>query len=90
MGIGFGSGLVSKILVSALVVGAMTSVSFGTFASFAAQTSNGGSGFASGTLVLSNTKQGGAACLSTTGGATDTNANNCSKVFDLGHKAAVR
>lgn len=87
MGIGLSSGLISKVLVSVLVVGAMTSVSFGTFASFAAQTSNAGSGFSSGTLVLSNTKQGGAACLSTVGGTTDTNANGaCDALINLSVK----
>lgn len=84
---GIAGGLVSKILVSVMVVGAMTSVSFGTFASFAAQTSNTGSGFSSGTLVLSNTKQGGAACLSTAGGSTDTNANGaCDALINLSVK----
>jgi hypothetical protein len=57
---------------------------FGSFATFNAETDNPGNVFAHGTLVLSNTKQGGTACLSTGGGSTDTNVNpNCDQLFNL-------
>ena len=80
----FGGALAQKLLVSALVVGSMASVSLGTFASFTAQATNPSAVFASGTLVLSNTKQGGSACLSTAGGSTDTNANGgCDTLLNL-------
>ena len=79
-----GGALIQKLALSALVVGAMASVSLGTFASFTAQTANAGNVFAAGTLVLSDTKQGGAACLSTAGGSTDTNANgSCDTLVSL-------
>jgi predicted ribosomally synthesized peptide with SipW-like signal peptide len=79
-----GGALVQKVALSALVVGAMTSVSLGTFASFTAQTTSAGNVFAAGTLVLSSTRQGGAACLSTAGGTTDTNANGaCDALVNL-------
>ncbi|HEX2040781.1 MAG TPA: hypothetical protein VHF47_13740 [Acidimicrobiales bacterium] len=47
----------------------------GTFAGFTAEVKNPANAFSNGTLVLSNTKTGGSACLSTGGGSTDTNAN---------------
>ncbi|HET9444253.1 MAG TPA: hypothetical protein VFO65_13065, partial [Acidimicrobiales bacterium] len=60
----------------------------GTFATFTAQTTNPTNTFANGTLVLSNTVDAGAACLSTGGGTTDTNANgSCDTVFNLSVKA---
>ncbi len=46
----------------------------GSFATFHAQTNNPGDSFGHGTIVLSNTEQGGTACLSTTAG--DTNATS--------------
>ena len=59
----------------------------GTFASFTAETTNAGNTFSTGTLVLSNTVNGGTACLSTNGGATDTNINaTCDKVFTVSVK----
>jgi len=59
----------------------------GTFASFSAETTNAGNTFATGTLVLSNTVNAGTACLSTNGGATDTNINaTCDKVFNVSVK----
>ena len=62
--------------------GAATAVGAGTFASFSASTTNGGSTFATGTLVLSNQKNTATACLSTGGGSTDTNANgSCDSLF---------
>jgi hypothetical protein len=45
-------------------------------ATFSAETKNPTNKFSSGTLVLSDTKQGGSVCLSTGGGATDTNVNS--------------
>jgi spore coat-associated protein N len=61
--------------------GAATAVGAGTFASFSASTTNGGSTFATGTLVLSNQKNAATACLSTGGGSTDTNAGTCDALF---------
>jgi len=74
-----------RIAATVLVlVGLVAAVGVGAFASFNAQTSNPGNLFADGTLVLSNSVNGGTACLSTAGGTTDTNANpNCDTLFDL-------
>src|SRR5206468_8804960 len=56
----------------------------GTFATFNAQARNPGNVVAAGTLVLTNTKQGGSACLSTAGATTDTNVNNsCDQLLNL-------
>jgi predicted ribosomally synthesized peptide with SipW-like signal peptide len=72
------------VLTGAVVVGALGAVGGGTFATFNAQTKNPGNVFTDGSLVLSNTKQSGTACLSTAGGTTDTNVNdNCSQLFNL-------
>jgi predicted ribosomally synthesized peptide with SipW-like signal peptide len=74
------------LLLSALVViGAAALIGGGTFASFNAETKNPGNTFATGTLVLSNTKAGGSACLSTGAGtSTDTNVNSsCDTLFAL-------
>lgn len=73
-----------KLLLTIMVIGATTStVGAGTFASFSASTTNTAT-FATGTLVLSNTKATSAACLSTASGTTDTNANpNCDALFNL-------
>lgn len=62
--------------MTAVIVGLLGSLVGGTFASFTAQTTNGASTFATGTLVLSDSKSGGTTCLSTGGGNTDTNANS--------------
>src|SRR5690606_32179187 len=63
-----------RIAATVLVlVGLVAAVGVGAFASFNAQTSNPGNLFADGTLVLSNSVNGGTACLSTAGGTTDTN-----------------
>ena len=77
-----------KALVGVLAVGiAVTVVSAGTFASFSASTTNAGSTFATGTLILSNQKDTATACLSTGGGTTDTNANaSCDDLFALAVK----
>jgi hypothetical protein len=57
---------------------------FSTGANFSAQTRNPLNAFSSGALVLSDTKSGNTACLSTAGGATDTNVNNsCDQLFNL-------
>jgi predicted ribosomally synthesized peptide with SipW-like signal peptide len=58
----------------------------GTFATFNAQTTNAGNTFATGTLVMSNKVNSGSVCLSTAGGDTDTNANNCAAAFNLSVK----
>jgi spore coat-associated protein N len=74
-----------KILLTCMILGATTmTVGAGTFASFNASTSNAGSTFATGTLVLSNQKNAASACLSTGGGNTNTNANgSCDQLFAL-------
>lgn len=74
-----------KVLLTSLVVLALAAaLGFGSFATFNAQTNNPGNLFAHGTLVLSNTKQGGSACLSTGGGSTNTNLNaGCDQLLNL-------
>jgi predicted ribosomally synthesized peptide with SipW-like signal peptide len=74
-----------RIALSLLVVvAAAAAIGAGTFATFSAQTRNPGNVFASGTLVLSDTKSGGSACLSTGGGTTDANVNNnCDQLLSL-------
>lgn len=74
-----------KVLLSLAVVAAMiAAIGVGTMASFTAQTKNPNNVFANGTLVLSNTKQGGTACLSTGGGGITTNVNNaCDTLLNL-------
>lgn len=73
---------VKKVLLSLLVLAAFAGV--GTFSSFTAQTTNPSNTFGDGTLVLSNTKQGGVACLSTGGGTTDSNVNGgCDQLLNL-------
>ena len=73
-----------KVLVSVGIVAAVsTVVGAGTFASFNAQAKNPTNRFAAGTLVLSDTKQGGTTCLSTGGGSTDGNSNAaCEQLFN--------
>lgn len=75
-----------KIALSVGVVSiSAAAIGVGTFATFTAQTTNPANTFATGTLVLSNTKQAGSACLSTGGGTTDVNANgSCDSLFGLG------
>ena len=75
----------SKILLSAAVVLVLAAgLGFGSLATFNAQTNNPGNVFSHGTLVLSNTKQGGTACLSTGGGNTNTNVNTaCDQLLNL-------
>ncbi|HEX9823255.1 MAG TPA: hypothetical protein VGB51_02535 [Actinomycetota bacterium] len=61
-----------------LVVAALVGV--GTLASFTAQTRNPSNVLANGTLVMSNKVGTGTACLSTSGGSTDSNVNNACDV----------
>jgi len=74
-----------KILTtSAVLLVAAAGLGFGSFATFNAQTNNASNIFSHGTLVLSDTKQGGTACLSTGGGTTDTNVNTaCDQLLNL-------
>jgi hypothetical protein len=74
-----------KILTAVIAIGiGVTAVGAGTFASFSASTTNGGSTFATGTLVLSDQVNAATACLSTGGASTDTNANGaCDQLFAL-------
>ena len=74
-----------KIIITLAVLLALAaSFGAGTFATFNAQTNNAGNVFAHGTIVLSNTKQGGSACLSTGGGTTNTNVNTgCDQLLNL-------
>jgi hypothetical protein len=72
------------VLTSAVVVVLAATLGVASFATFNAQTDNPGNVFAHGTLVLSDTKQGGVACLSTGGGNTNTNVNTgCDQLFNL-------
>lgn len=79
-----------KVLLSMGVLAAVGALAgAGTFASFSAQTTNAGNVFASGTLVLTDSVNGGTACYSTAGGVstgnTDSNSNStgCAKSFNL-------
>jgi hypothetical protein len=72
------------VLTSAVILLLAAALGFGSFATFNAQTNNPGNLFAHGTIVLSNTKQGGSACLSTGGGNTNTNVNTgCDQLLNL-------
>ena len=76
----------TRILLTATIVLVLCGYSAAaTMATFTAETKNPTNKFASGTLVLSNTKSGGSgACLSTGGATTDTNANtSCDTLFGL-------
>lgn len=79
-------------VIGAMVAGIVATVAgAGTFASFSASTSNPGNVFSTGRLELSNTKQGGNACISGhtgVGGAAqatlDSNGNSgCDALIDL-------
>ena len=74
-----------KIFITSLVLLVLAAgLGFSSFATFNAETVNPGNIFAHGTLVLSNTKQGGVACLSTGGGNTNTNVNaGCDQLLNL-------
>jgi hypothetical protein len=72
------------ILTVGVVMAAVAALGSGSFGSYTAQTKNANNAFATGALVMTNTKQGGSACLSTAGGATDTNANTgCDQLLNL-------
>lgn len=72
------------LLTSAAGLALAAGLSLASFATFNAQTNNPGNVFAHGTLVLSNTKQGGTACLSTGGGSINTNVNTaCDQLLNL-------
>src|SRR5262249_10409774 len=72
------------VLTSTVVLLPAAALGFGSFATFNAQTNNPNNLFAHGTIVLSNTKQGGSACLSTGGGNTNTNVNAaCDQLLNL-------
>lgn len=66
-----------KLLLSMVVLGLVgLVVGGGSFATFNAQTTNPSNTFSTGTLVLSNQRDSGTACLSTGGGFTDVNVNS--------------
>src|SRR5437879_580300 len=72
-----------RFLVLGLVVGAMSFNTGGTFASFTAAATNDGA-FDTGSLVLTNKVGTATACLSTSGGTTDSNDNGaCDALFNL-------
>ena len=76
----------TRILITAGVVMSLCGfTAAATVANFSAETTNPTNKFATGTLVLSNTKTSGSgACLSTGGGNTDTNVNAaCDTLFNL-------
>ena len=73
-------------LLALVIVGGLGNVAAtGTFASFSAATTNPGSTFQTGTIVLSNTKAGGGACFSygADPSAISTNANTCDALFSF-------
>lgn len=75
----------TKVLATLAIVSAAAAGlgGIGTFAGFTAQVKNADNVFSNGTLVLSSTKTGGSACLSTAGGTTDTNSNeSCEALFN--------
>lgn len=73
-----------KIIVGIVSILFATSAGVYTLASFSAQTRNPNNSFGTGTLVLSNTKQGNATCYSTGGGNTNSNVNNgCSPLIAM-------
>src|SRR3954468_15917774 len=72
------------LLTLGVAVVLVASTGLATLATFTAETTNPSNKVAFGTLMLSNTKQGGTACLSTGGGAITTNFNAaCDPLFDL-------
>ena len=75
------------VLTIAIAIAGLAALGSSSFASYSAQTTNPNNRFATGALVLTNTKQGGSACLSTAGGATDTNVNSsCDQLLNLSVK----
>ena len=85
-GIGNKVGKTKRLLVGVLIIGALSAlIGAGTFATFDATTTNSAT-FTSGTIVLSNTVNAGAACLSSggapiQGGAGTNNTNGCDPLF---------
>lgn len=76
-----GVGKVVPLLVAVLLLA--TAGGAGTWAAFNASTSNS-STFATGSLVLSNTKQSSTACFSSgSGGGLTSNANDCEQLFTV-------
>ena len=86
-----------RVLGTLLIIGvAGSTVSYGTFATFTAQTTNAGNTFSTGTLALTNIKSGGTTCLSTGIGGVDSNVNNsttnaarCDTLFTAGTGAGL-
>ena len=82
----------TKVLGTLLVVGiAGSTVSYGTFATFTAQTSNAGNTFSTGSLILTNQKLSGSTCLASgSGGGVNTNVNTaCDTLFTAGSGAGL-
>src|SRR5687767_8153486 len=79
----------SKVLGTLLVVGvAGSTVSYGTFANFTAQTSNTGNTFSTGSLVLGNrTTLAGTTCVSTDGSVA-ANSRDCGRAIVVGGAGA--
>jgi predicted ribosomally synthesized peptide with SipW-like signal peptide len=74
----------------ALAVGAVAAAGAGTFASFSASTQNPDNVFSTGAIELSNTKQGGTACLSGhTGTGTGSPASNLDSNGNAGCDALI-
>lgn len=74
---------IKRVLTLMMVAGALALAGRGTFASFSAETSNGGSSLASGTLTLSDTVQSESACLSTEAKSANNFNAACSKALAL-------
>lgn len=78
------TGRQKKLAVIAVAIIGMGGGLMTTMAAFNGQTRNPGNSFASGTLVLSNMKEGETACLSTAGGTTNNNVNdNCDQLIGV-------
>lgn len=74
---------VKRALTLMMAVGALALAGRGTFASFSAETSNGGTSLASGTLTLSNQVESGEACLSTAAKSANNANARCSAAMAL-------
>lgn len=82
------TGKLKAVLVLCMLVGAVSSFGgLGSFASFSAETTNPGSGIASGTLTMSNTVNGGTACLSYGAGSANNVNPACSTMITLTNAA---
>src|SRR5688572_24950750 len=82
---------IGRVLGTLLVIGvAGSTVSYGTFANFTAQTSNTGNTFSTGSLALSNVRPSATTCFSTDGGGIATNNNaNCGSIIVAGSGAGL-